>query len=275
MSDQNTRPPRERQSSLQRAVAEGKAAAVAAPSAPAPEQSKEAAAPADDVDSLRRQLATANAAKALLEGKVQALREERDELMAAPAPAPVPEPVSRGDLRQEMRAEPRHEVRPASFRDDDPRDRAARRAAEILGLLTEDDLEGTDEFHIDPAIVPTDWTYEWKRVTCFNQEDPAYQVKLARGGWEPVPADRHPEMMPSKGSFEIIERDGMVLMERPAVVTQKIREMEKKRSRDQVRQKEAQLAQVADGQFARVDAQGRSTVKLSKTYSPLEVPSDA
>lgn len=173
-------------------------------------------------------------------------------------PEPEPEPVpSRPSMRPAMRAE-------------DPRARAARRAAEIRGHMGSMD-EGTDEFYIPPGYVPDGWDYEWKRKTILGQEDPAYQVALARKGWEAVPADRHPQMMP-EGSYNNIERKGMVLMERPRELSEEARDIEKKRARQQVRQKEAQLGTASEGQFER--NHDRVRPKIKKDYSPVAIPGD-
>ena len=125
------------------------------------------------------------------------------------------------------------------MRDEDPRASAERRAQEILGHIGSLD-EGTDEFYFDPAMVPAGWCYEWKRYILLGQEDPAYQVALSRNGWQAVPVDRHPEMMPVAWKGPIL-RKGQMLMERPQTITDMVRKNEKKRADDQVRQKEAQV----------------------------------
>lgn len=155
------------------------------------------------------------------------------------------------------------------MRDEDPRAEAARRAAEIRGHLGDMDT-GTDEFTAPRP--PDGWSYEWKRKTIMGAEDPAYQIHLARVGWEPVPTARHPEMMPHNGSHPIIERKGMVLMQRPAVITEEAREIELRRARVQVRAKEEQLAAAPDGQFERNHPQARP--KISKGYEAMPVPKD-
>jgi hypothetical protein len=170
-----------------------------------------------------------------------------------PAPAAV---VERSAMRPPVREE-------------DPRARAAARAAQIKGHLGELD-EGVDDFITPPP--PPGWTYEWKRKTIYNQEDPAYQVSLARMGWEAVPTTRHPEMMPGGGSHANIERKGMILMERPAEITEEVRAADLRKARNQVRAKEAQLNNAPDGQFGRDHAQVKP--KINKGYSPIDIPSD-
>jgi len=164
----------------------------------------------------------------------------------------------------------RQPVREA-LRDEDPRERAARRAEQIRNQRGGLDSDGIDEFYVDASIVPDGWSYEWKRHTFLGKEDPSYQVQIARGGWEPVPASRHPEMMPS-GNYTIIERKGQVLMERPLTLTNEARDIELRRARTQVRAKEAQLSTAPDGTMTREHDRVRPSVK--KSFSPIPVPED-
>jgi hypothetical protein len=158
-----------------------------------------------------------------------------------------------------------------AMREEDPRAAASRRAAEIMQHLGGLD-EGTDDFYIPPDKIPDGWSYEWKRKTIYNQEDPAYQVQLARTGWEAVPASRHPEMMPVNGSWQTIERKGMQLMMRPKVITEQFRNIDHRNAKEQVKHKEAQLGSAPEGQFGRDHAQVKP--KISKGYEPMPVPQD-
>lgn len=164
--------------------------------------------------------------------------------------------------RPEMRADPRP---------DDPRARAAARTKQLLehGAL---DVDTTDEFRIEPGMIPDGWSYEWKRRTVLNAEDPAYQVGLSATGWEPVERGRHPEMMPEGWSGKTIERKGMVLMERPKEITDHWKRKAEGEARQQVQNVEDSLAGAKPGQFDRVDGKGNSTVKLAKSYSPMQIP---
>jgi hypothetical protein len=157
----------------------------------------------------------------------------------------------------------------AAMREEDPRAAAARRAAEIRGHSDGVD-EGADEFRTPRA--PDGWEYEWKRRTLLGQEDPAYQVQLARQGWDPVSTSRHPEMMPMQGNYPTIERKGMVLMQRPAVISDESRANELRKARNQVRVKEQQLNATPDGTLTRDHPSARPQIK--KGFSPIEVPND-
>ena len=160
-----------------------------------------------------------------------------------------------------------------AVRPDDPRARAAKRAAEVRGHLGGDMDEGTDDFYIDSRIIPDGWTYEWKRQTVLGAEDPAYDVAQRRKGWEPVDASRHPELMPTNFKDSAITRKGMILMERPKELTDEARAIEKNKARRQVRQKEEQLAAAKSNEFDR-NNKDSSLVKISKTYEAMPVPTE-
>jgi hypothetical protein len=173
-------------------------------------------------------------------------------------------------MRDAPVAETRDEMR-AGQREDDPRARAERRAAEIRKHLKGDSSEGADRFYIDPSIIPDGWSYEWKRKTIWGKEDPAHEVELARQGWEVVPATRHPQMMP-KGNWQTIERDGMMLMERPKVLTEDVHASNLRKARLQVRAKEAQLNQAPEGTFDRDDPRVKPSIK--KSFEAMKIDSE-
>ena len=160
---------------------------------------------------------------------------------------------------------PRSEMRSAAPREDDPRARAAKRAAEIRGHREDHDLNESDRFKVDSREIPDGWSYEWKRKSIWGKEDPAYEVELARGGWEAVPASRHPSMMP-KGNYETIERDGMILMERPNELTEEAHDANLRKARMQVRAKEQQLHNAPDGTFERANP------VVKKSYENMKIP---
>lgn len=169
-------------------------------------------------------------------------------------------------------AAPEREPMRQDMRELDSRTLAERRAAEILAN-ERGDIDTMDEFYFDPANVPDGWSYEWKRKLILGAEDPSYQVQLAQQGWTAVPAKRHPEMMPSTGTYETIERRGMVLMERPKVITDRARGLELRRARDQVRVKETQLNSAPPGTFDRGTHPG-APVKINKSYETIPIPNE-
>ena len=151
-------------------------------------------------------------------------------------------------------------------------ERAAKRAAEIRGHIGSMD-EGIDEFYIPPDSIQDGWTYEWKRKSVMGQEDSSYLVSLRRLGWDPVPASRHPEMMPMGSAAETIERKGMILMERPTEITEEVKRLELRKARAQVQQKQAQLGEAPAGQFERTN-KGDPLAKIKKSYEPITIPDE-
>lgn len=173
---------------------------------------------------------------------------------------------------RESAQQTRPSMRPESATDD-PRELAALRAKQIRESLGGDMDEGMDEFWIDPDEIPDGWTYEWKRYKVLEKIEHTYQTALLRKGWQPVPASRHPSMMPEGNRGDHIERQGLILMERPKEITDEMRSIELRNARRQVRTKEEQLQAAAPGQFERSN-KDNSLVKVRKGHEPMEIPKD-
>jgi len=161
-------------------------------------------------------------------------------------------------------------VEPPKPREEDPRARAARRAMELRDQNAGED-DGVDKFYIDPKSIPDGWSYEWKTYTVLGKENPSYQVAMAHKGWEAVPRSRHPELMPIGFQGETIERDGMILMERPLEITQEAKQRDLRTARAQVRGKEEQLGGAPPGTLER-DNKGKSLVNVKKTFEHVPIP---
>ena len=75
--------------------------------------------------------------------------------------------------------------------------------------------------YVDLESIPRGICYRWVRETTLNEPDDARITDMMMIGWQPVPADRHPEMIPpalpgrDKEPPQIIRRGGLILMERP------------------------------------------------------------
>lgn len=122
-----------------------------------------------------------------------------------------------------------------------------------------------DKFYIDPKVIPTNTSYEWKRTKCFGQPDSDHQVDLRENGWKPVPAHRHPSMMPD-GHTGAIEKNGQMLMERPKYLTQEARQEDYDIAREQVRSKEAAIGKADPGTF------DRPLARINKTVERVSIP---
>jgi hypothetical protein len=144
----------------------------------------------------------------------------------------------------------------------------------MLELEGSDDLmgDGQDKFHIDLNLIPSGWSYEWKRYSVLNQVDDQYLGEMRRQGWEPVPTGRHPDLMaPGTPGTAAIIRDGLVLMERPLEFTMRMRERYNQVARAQVHMKEQQLRSAPQGTFERGTHPG-APVNVAKSYAPIPVP---
>lgn len=120
------------------------------------------------------------------------------------------------------------------------------------------------DYDIDMSLIPSGWTYEWKRVQVYGAENRQYEVLMRDQGWTPVPADRHPELVVEGHKGPII-RDGLMLMERPVELTREAQHEDRMNARAAVRAKEEQLGKAGANEFERVDAHGRPTAKINKT----------
>lgn len=184
-------------------------------------------------------------------------------------------PMEREETREEVRQDapdtPVEAVAPirAAPRAEDPRERAARRAEELRDNRA-DDFDASDEFFIDPSVIPPGWDYEWKTKYIFNQENNSGMLAYRRAGWEEVPSARHPEMMPIGTDEPFVMRKGMVLMERPLEITQEARARDLRLARNQVRQKEESL-KGADYLPEGFDVSDKHT-KVRHSYEAMRVP---
>jgi hypothetical protein len=124
--------------------------------------------------------------------------------------------------------------------------RARERIAQIRAIHGDDDFS---EVYVDKwfAQAPEGWTYEWKTHSVWNKEYPQYISALQRTGWSPVPANRHRELLYPEYEAENIIIDGMILMERPKELTDKVRQREYRRAIEVVRNSERKLAEAPAG----------------------------
>lgn len=142
--------------------------------------------------------------------------------------------------------------------------RAEQRLKEIRGLADAGGGDGDQFWAPEP---PDGFEYEWKRKTIYGQEDPSYAIELVRQGWEPVPLFRHLNMMPHGWQGDIIERGGQVLMERPKVLCDESRALERAKTKADIQEKEAQLG-LAAKPF------GKASVSVRKSIEPMSIPAD-
>lgn len=119
------------------------------------------------------------------------------------------------------------------------------RAAELRAREIEESLEGSggsgsNELDLPANLAPDGWTYELKAMSIAGQENRHHMLGRLREGWAPVPASRHPWLMPA-GHEGAIEIKGLQLMERPTILVNRAKKAEEREALDQIRNSEAKL----------------------------------
>lgn len=93
-----------------------------------------------------------------------------------------------------------------------------RREAELRVIRN---MEYQDKLYIPKDLAPPGMEYGWGNHSVLNVPTPERMMELRRRGWDPVPAERHPEMAfseffaPAAHMKGYILRGGSILIERP------------------------------------------------------------
>lgn len=159
--------------------------------------------------------------------------------------------------------------------EEDPRARAAARLAELEAHWNGElppDMDTSEKFYVDPRVIPDGWDYQWCPYQVLGKEDPSAWTDVEAGGWSAVPRVRHPDMMPDGWAGSAIDRQGQRLMERPKIITDRAREREYRKARQQVGDKEAALAGAPPGTFERTKASGESLLKINRSRETIAIP---
>lgn len=124
-------------------------------------------------------------------------------------------------------------------------------------------------FDYDKTKQPDDMDYNWKRQTYGGKDDRGYMIGLQENHWSPVPASRHPELSDAGGDNMII-KDGLVLMERPAYLSEEAHQEDINNARqqhgDQLRRLEQNVGQAP--------GVPKIPTQVSRNYERTEVPAD-
>lgn len=150
-----------------------------------------------------------------------------------------------------------------------PEQSRARAEARIREIRGNPDLQGLerDKYYAPPP--PDGFDYQWKLRSVMGQDDNDRIRQVEASGWEPVPLQRHPELMPKGYAGNTIEVGGLVLMERPKFFTDEARAEEKRLAREAVLMKEQQMR---DGRAG--DLGARQVNRFSKTHASIDVPNE-
>lgn len=96
-----------------------------------------------------------------------------------------------------------------------------------------------DQFEVPRHFMEKGWTYQWVRAEALGKADPANMTAHMENGWRPVPSSRMPGYYHPIEYTGAINRDGLVLCERPETLT---REAERDAINAARRQKHNQAA---------------------------------
>lgn len=155
--------------------------------------------------------------------------------------------------------------------------------AKVPGPLRDDEiadlvdavLQEDDPFRVPPELIPEGYVVEWKRVTIMGARAPnqsSYELTLARTRWEAVNVDTHQsfkKLLPPGYTGQTVEKEGLILMIRPKVISDKVKEIQKARADNQLHQKLAQLGATEAGEAP------RKVLGVKRSYEPnVEVPND-
>jgi hypothetical protein len=84
-----------------------------------------------------------------------------------------------------------------------------------------------DKYAIPKDEMPAGWSYQWIAETVLNEPQTGAMMDFRQKQWSNVPQERHPTIPVRQG--------GLVLVERPIVLTEEARQEELQEARDQVR----------------------------------------
>jgi len=126
-----------------------------------------------------------------------------------------------------------------------------------------------DKFHIDPSQIPAGMSYEWKRATVYGASDPYYDVQMREQGWEPVQAERHPELVAS-GTTGSIVRDGLILMERPVELTEEARSEDYASAIEPVHTMKQKIGEAPAGTLPREAPNLRNSMRTTYEAMPID-----
>ena len=138
--------------------------------------------------------------------------------------------------------------------------RDAARMAERLVIRTPANRFGD----VGELVPPDGMDYGWKVKYVRGQEARERILEWKQNGWTPVPAGRHSHFtMAPADSTEEIERGGQILCERPMVVSNRAREMDRNAANEQVQM-----------QLQRLEGRARATqsqrvTKVSNSFEPI------
>jgi len=133
-----------------------------------------------------------------------------------------------------------------------------------------------DRLKIPRDQIPDGMDYQWVTDSVLGQPMPQRRNRFMRRGWRPVPASRHPDMMPEGFQGEI-NIEGLVLMERPMELTIEARRRERMKAAEQVFVREQAMRRGDLGPNVTFDTEHPSAQRanrVNKSYERISIPRD-
>lgn len=140
---------------------------------------------------------------------------------------------------------------------------------------------GGNEYEIPEHLKDPGWSYQWNRMSCRGQVDHTEISAMLDNGWRFVPPERFGGIY-AKEDSEYIERDGLVLMERPQTLTDEATAERQRRAEDEY-MKQFQKADTdmalpegykAERRRVRKEARERVDPSLRPAYGAVAIPGD-
>lgn len=146
-------------------------------------------------------------------------------------------------------------------------------AVEVMGrngkILSRKRGGNVDRFFVPPEVIPEGWTYEWKRETLLGMPDTAHMQNMSANGWSPVMAETHPGLFMPNDYKGPIRRDDMILMERPAELTEEARREEQQAAKALMQAQKEQLGYALPSGFS---GEHRGVQpRINQNYQPSDV----
>lgn len=130
-----------------------------------------------------------------------------------------------------------------------------------------------DGFAVPTELKEKDWDYQWVRISTHGQEDIDNQVAMQSNGWRPVPADR----AGWRGRFMAadykgpIAKSGLMLMERPMMLTEQAKAETDARYREQKMQQSQKFGLALPEGFSAATDRARANTGI-KRGQPVATP---
>lgn len=125
-----------------------------------------------------------------------------------------------------------------------------------------------NQFDFDRSLIPAETDYQWRVYSVMGMVQRQAHIIDAQNYWEPVPADRHPEIATEDPDNKKIIVGGQILMQRPMEISIQAREMHQEDARAARRDSRTLIGETPEGTLQ------RTAPRVKRTFERMPVPSD-